>query len=97
MKAVDLDTKLVNSYLEILKKLSPANKLDLIAKLTQSVKSDLRVKDDAFEQTFGTWENSESTKELASPFDFSWEGELEELNTKFDSVQLQHHINNIRE
>lgn len=35
MKAVDLNTKLINSYLELLKNLSPANKLDLIAKLTQ--------------------------------------------------------------
>ena len=97
MKAADLNTKLINSYLELLKNLSPADKLDLITKLIQSVKFDLGVKDNALEQAFGAWENTENIKEVAKPFDFSWEGELEELNTKFDSVQLQHHINNIRE
>jgi hypothetical protein len=96
MEAVDLNTKLINGYLELLKNLSPANKLDLIAKLTQSVKADLADKDNAFEQAFGAWDKSENTEEPTNTFDFSWEGGLEELRTKFDSVQLQHHINEIR-
>lgn len=64
MEAADLNTKLVNNYLEQLKNLSPANKLDLIAKLTQSVKSDLEGKNNAFEQAFGAWEGDESAEEI---------------------------------
>jgi hypothetical protein len=64
MKAADLNTKLINSYLELLKNLSPANKLDLIAKLTQSVKSDMKVKSNAFDQAFGGWVGSEPAAEI---------------------------------
>lgn len=64
MKAADLNNKLINSYLELLKNLSPSNKLDLIAKLTESIKSDIKVKENAFEQSFGAWEDNESVEEL---------------------------------
>lgn len=96
MEAANSNTKLINSYLELLKNLSPADKLNLIAKLTQSVKSDLEGKDNAFEQAFGAWEDSQNTKKVVNTFNFSWEGGLDELKSEFDSVQLQHHINNIR-
>ena len=64
MEAANLNTHLINSYLELLKNLSPADKLDLIAKLTQSVKADLEVKNNAFEQAFGAWEGKESAEEI---------------------------------
>ena len=64
MEAADINTKLINSYLDLLKNLSPANKLDLIARLTLSVKSDMEVKNNAFEQAFGAWEGDESAEEI---------------------------------
>ena len=64
MKAADLNTKLINSYLELLKNLSPSNKLDLISKLTQLVKADIEVKNSAFEQAFGAWEGNENAEEI---------------------------------
>lgn len=39
MHAVDINKKLVDSYLELLKNLSPNTKLDLISKLSDSLKS----------------------------------------------------------
>ena len=39
MQAVDINKKLVDSYLELLKNLSPNSKLDLISKLSDSLKS----------------------------------------------------------
>ena len=64
MKAANFNTKLVNGYLALLKNLSPAIKLDLISKLTQSVKTDITVKHNAFEQAFGAWEGNESAEDL---------------------------------
>lgn len=64
MKAVDLNTKLINSYLELLKNLNPDSKLDLISKLTQSVKADIKVKTNAFEKAFGAWQGDENAEEL---------------------------------
>ena len=64
MKATDLNNKLINSYLELLKNLSPATKLDLISKLTQSVKADIEVKNNTFEEAFGAWEGDEHAEDL---------------------------------
>lgn len=78
MKATDLNNKLINSYLELLKNLSPASKLDLISKLTQSVKADIGVKDNAFEKAFGAWEGDEHAEDL--------------INRIKDSRQFNRHI-----
>jgi hypothetical protein len=40
MKAIDINTTLIDGYLRLLENLSPGNKLDLISKLTLSVKTD---------------------------------------------------------
>lgn len=64
MKAIDINKQLVNSYLELLKNLSPGNKLDLIAKLTKSVQADIKVKKKGFEQAFGAWEGNEDPEDL---------------------------------
>lgn len=44
MKTIDINKLLTDTYLQLLKNLSPGNKLDLIAKLTQSIKSDIEEK-----------------------------------------------------
>ena len=59
MKSVDLNSKLINSYLELLKNLSPNIKLDLISKLAQSIKSDFKSPKNAFEQAFGAWDSND--------------------------------------
>jgi hypothetical protein len=64
MKAMDTNTKLIDSYIALLKNLSVNNKLDIIAKLTQSIKSDSKSTKDSFNKSFGAWDKNDDAKEL---------------------------------
>lgn len=64
MKTADFNNRLIDGYLELLKNLDPSSKLDLISKLTISIKSDLKDKKNAFEKSFGAWDNSESAEKI---------------------------------
>ncbi len=81
MKAFDVNTRLIESYLELLKNLNPSNKLDLIAKLTQSIKADIRGENNDFEKSFGAWDNKEDAEELVNTIRSSrhYERQIEEL------------------
>jgi hypothetical protein len=47
-----------------LETLSPGAKLDLISRLTQSLKSQVRPKENLFDSSFGAWTGSESAEEI---------------------------------
>ena len=64
MKAIDINTTLIDGYLRMLGNLSPSNKLDLISKLTLSVKTDIGDKSNSFYKAFGAWESKQSTDEI---------------------------------
>ena len=64
MSTTELNTKIVDSYLELLENLSSASKLELIEKLTQSVKLDLQRPKDNFEESFGAWDEGNDTEKL---------------------------------
>jgi len=64
MKAIDINTTLIEGYLRLLDNLSPKNKLDLISKLTLTVKDDLADKKKSFYKAFGAWESSQSANEI---------------------------------
>ncbi len=68
MKTAEFNNKLIDGYLELLKNLDPSSKLDLISRLTKSIKSDLKDKRNEFKKAFGAWDNLESaeviTKEI---------------------------------
>jgi len=64
MNTADINTKLIDSYLTLLKNMSAQNKLDLISKLTNTVKTDLAQENTAFCKAFGGWDKNESAKEL---------------------------------
>ncbi|MGD1895004.1 MAG: hypothetical protein ACFB15_30955 [Cyclobacteriaceae bacterium] len=66
MGTSDLNTKIINGYLGLLKNLSPSSKLDLISKLTQSVKSDIRTQKKNLVKAFGAWDQEESADELVN-------------------------------
>lgn len=66
MKSIDINNKLIEGYLKLLENLSPANKLDLISKLTESVKADLEETKKRFHKSFGAWEGSESAEKIIS-------------------------------
>ena len=64
MKAIDINTTLIDGYLKMLDNLSPSNKLDLISKLTQSVKTDITEKKSSFFKAYGAWDSNESAEEI---------------------------------
>ncbi len=64
MKAIDINTTLIDGYLKLLDNLSPSNKLDLISKLTLSVKSDITDRKKNFYKAFGAWESKQTADQI---------------------------------
>jgi hypothetical protein len=64
MKTVNLNTSLIEGYLKLLENLSSDNKLDLISKLTLSMKNETTRKRKRFYKAFGAWESDEKADEL---------------------------------
>lgn len=64
METIDINTTLIEGYLRMLDNLSANNKLDLISKLTLSVKNDLNDKKKSFYKAFGAWESRQSADEI---------------------------------
>jgi len=64
MKTLDINTTLIDGYIRMLENLSPNIKLDLISKLTLSVKSDIIKKKQSFYKAFGAWQSDDTAEEL---------------------------------
>lgn len=65
MKTADLNKTLIDSYYTLLKSLSPNNKLELIARLSKSMKtSKKREKEISLESLYGSWESDQTADEL---------------------------------
>ena len=64
MEKADINTILIDGYLQMLDNLSPGSKLDLISKLTASVKLDLTNKKCSFKEAFGAFESEKSADEI---------------------------------
>ena len=64
MNTVDLNTKIIEGYLQLLNNLSPGSKLDLISRLTASVKSDISKEKSTFRRAFGGFESEKSADEI---------------------------------
>ena len=62
MKAIE--NTIVNGYVGLLDNLSTLNKLDLISKLTASVKIDLTNKKSSFKKAFGAFDSKMSAEEI---------------------------------
>ena len=64
MKTGNINITLIDGYVQLLDNLSPDIKLDLISKLTQSVKSDMKPKKKAFKKAFGGFTSKKSAEEI---------------------------------
>lgn len=64
MKAIDINTTLIEGYLRMLDNLSPSSKLDLISKLTLSVKFDITDRKKNFNKAFGAWQSELTAEEI---------------------------------
>lgn len=64
MKSAEINTTIVDGYVELLDNLSTNNKLDLISKLTTSVKTDLANKKSSFKKAFGAFDSKKTAEEI---------------------------------
>lgn len=64
MKTTQINTTLIDGYMLLLHNLSPDNKLDLISKLTSSVKADLTNRKSTFKKSFGAFQSEKTAEEI---------------------------------
>ena len=64
MNIAGTNTTIIEGYLQMLDNLSPSNKVDLIAKLSASVKSDIKSKKSTFKKAFGAFQPEKSADEI---------------------------------
>ncbi|HEV2479549.1 MAG TPA: hypothetical protein VGS79_07785 [Puia sp.] len=59
-----INTIILDNYMAFLEKLGPGTKLDLISKLSHSLKSEIIPKENRFDKAFGAWEGNESAEDI---------------------------------
>ena len=64
MKTANSNTTLIDGYLKLLANLSPGNKIDLISRLSQTVKADINKNNKSFYQAFGAWKGNQSAEQI---------------------------------
>lgn len=65
MKTVDINTILIDNYFSLLKNLSSDSKLELIARLSKSMKTSKKTKKEvSLSSLYGSWESEQSADEL---------------------------------
>ncbi len=64
MKAIDIDTSIIDGYLKLLDNLSPENKLDLISRLTLTIKADIIDRKNNFKKSFGAFDSKLSADDI---------------------------------
>lgn len=64
MGTTKINATIVDGYVGLLDNLSASNKLDLITKLTESVKTDLKNKKSTFKKAFGAFESKKSAEKI---------------------------------
>jgi hypothetical protein len=66
MKTTDIDTTHIDSYFKLLKNLSPNDKLELISKLSNSLKTTNKPKDISWKSLFGSLKLEQSADEFVA-------------------------------
>jgi hypothetical protein len=64
MSTSENNTILLDSYIGLLDNLSTSNKLDLISKLSNSVKTNLKKKKSSIKKAFGAFESEKTAEEI---------------------------------
>jgi hypothetical protein len=64
MKLAEVNTTIVDGYVGLLDNLSTNNKLDLISRLSASVKTDLTNKKSSFKKAFGAFDSKKTAEEI---------------------------------
>jgi hypothetical protein len=64
MNSADINSSLIDSYFSLLKNLSPNSKLELIARLSKSMKTAKKTKDNSWKSLFGAFVIDQSADEF---------------------------------
>jgi hypothetical protein len=64
MTTTEINTNLIDSYFTLLKSLSPNNKLELISRLSKSMKTSRKTKDMSWKSLFGAMELDQSVEDF---------------------------------
>jgi hypothetical protein len=64
MKLSENNTTIIDGYAGLLDNMSANNKLDLIARLTASVKTDLKSKKSSFKKAFGAFDSKKTADQI---------------------------------
>ena len=64
MRTAEINTTIVDGYVGLLDNLSISSKLDIISKLSASVKTDLTNKKTSFKKAFGAFDSKKSAEEI---------------------------------
>ena len=64
MRTAKINNTIIDGYISLLGNLSPNDKLDLISRLTESVKTDLTSKKTSFKKAFGGFDSIKSAEEI---------------------------------
>ena len=64
MKTIDVNTSLIDNYFGLLKNLSPEVKLDLIERLSKTLKIDFSSEKKVLKASFGAWKSEKTADEI---------------------------------
>ncbi len=64
MKTIDINTSLIDNYFGLLKNLSPEVKLDLIERLSKTLKIDFSSERKVLKASFGGWKSEKTADEI---------------------------------
>ena len=66
MKSAEINTNLIDSYYTLLKSLSVDNKLELISRLSKSMKTTKKTKDNSWKSLFGSLELDQPVEDFVA-------------------------------
>lgn len=64
MKTAEINSTIIDGYVGLLDNLSSGDKLDLISKLTASVKTDLTTRKSTFKKAFGAFDSKKTAEQI---------------------------------
>ncbi len=64
MKKTDINTALIENYFGLIRNLSPEIKLNLIEKITKTLKENLSIKENSIIAAFGAWDSDNSADDI---------------------------------
>ena len=66
MKTANINTTLIENYIGLIRNLSPENKLDIIEKISKTLKRDFKKKKNSINDSFGAWNSKKTADEIIS-------------------------------